>query len=237
MSIAAPRWVGVAGLLGLLAGAIVMMAAPGNPGALRLSGVSLLWWYTAGVAPLGAILLRCLPAEIADETNAWALAAAWTSPAVLGLVGAGVFSGAPGAPAIALAVLVGPLVARLDPATAEPVRSSVVARLAIIVGIGLVLWANFLLLVDVACLLGLPRWATSVVVAGVALLVPVLLRERPAAASRVSLAGAASVAFVALAAVVGVALATSPWGAWKSVASRPALTFGERDPWVTTGRT
>src|SRR5262245_6318700 len=70
MSIAAPRWVGVAGLLGLLAGAIVLMAAPGNPGALRLSGVSLLWWYTAGVAPLGAILLGvrigCLPAEIAD---------------------------------------------------------------------------------------------------------------------------------------------------------------------------
>src|SRR5262249_60386174 len=88
-----------------------------------------------------------------------------------------------------------------------------------------------------ARLLVLPRWATSVVVAAVALLVPLLLRERPAAASRVSLAGAASVAFVALAAVVGVALATSPWGAWKSVASRPALTFGERDPWVTTGRT
>ena len=241
MSIAAPRWVGVAGLLGLLAGAIVLMAAPGNPGALRLSGVSLLWWYTAGVAPLGAILLivlvRCLPVEIADDTNAWAVAAAWTSPAVLGLVGAGVFSGAPGAPAIALAVLVGPLVARLDPAAAEPLRPSVVARLAIIVGIGLVLWANFLLLVDVARLLGLPRWPTSLVVAAVALLVSVLLRERPAAASRVSLAGAASVAFVALAAVVGIALATSPWGAWKSVASRPALTFGERDPWVTTGRT
>src|SRR4029450_2549649 len=69
-----------------------------------------------------------------------------------------------------------------------------------------------------------------------ALLVPVLLRENPAAASRASLAGAGGVAFVALVAVVGIALATSPWGAWQSVASRPALTFGERDPWVTTGR-
>jgi len=53
----------------------------------------------------------------------------------------------------------------------------------------------------------------------------------------VPLAVAGGVAFVALVAVVGIALATSPWGAWKSVASRPAITFGERDPWVTGGRT
>jgi len=241
MSIAAPRWVGVAGLLGLLAGAIALMAAPGNPGALRLSGVSLLWWYTAGIAPLGAILLvvlvRSLPAEIADGTSGWAAGAAWTSPVILGLVAAGVFSGSPGAPAVALAVPVAPLVARLDPVTGEPSRPSVVARLAIIAGIGLVLWANFLLLVDVARLLGLPRWTTSIAVAAVVLLMPLLVRENPAAPSRVSLAGAGSAAFVALAAVVGIALATTPWAAWKGVASRPALTFGERDPWVTAGRT
>src|SRR5262245_2074797 len=241
MSIAAPRWVGVAGLLGLLAGAIVLMAAPGNPGALRLSGVSLLWWYTAGIAPLGAILLvvlvRSLPAEIADGTSGWVVGAAWTSPVILGLVAAGVFSGSPGAPAVTLAVLGAPRVARLDPVVGEPSRPSVVAWLAIIVGIGLVLWANFLLLVDVGRLVGLPRWATSIAVAAVALLAPVLLPENPAAASRVSLAGAGSVAFVVLAAIVGIALATSPWGAWMSVASQPALTFGHRDPWVTTGRT
>src|SRR4029453_19226199 len=132
--------------------------------------------------------------------------------------------------AIALAVLVAPLVARLDPAAAEPSRPSVVARLAIVAGIGLVLWANFLLLVDVAGVLGLPRWATSNAVAAVALLVPVLLRENPAAASRASLAGAGGVAFVALVAVVGIALATSPWGAWQSVASRPAPPLGARAP-------
>jgi hypothetical protein len=241
MSIAAPRWVGVAGLLGLLAGAIVLMAAPGNPGALRLSGLSLLWWYAAVVAPLATILLvvlvRRVPAETVGGTSGWAFAAAWTSPVVLGLVAAGVFSGASGAPAVALAVLVAPLVARLDPAAGEASRPGVVARLAIIVGVGLVLWANFLLFVDVARLLSLPRWATSIVVAAVALLVPVLLHQNPAVGSRVSLASAGGVAFVALVAVVGIALATSPWGAWKSVASRPALTFGERDPWVTTGRT
>jgi hypothetical protein len=241
MSIAAPRWVGVAGLLGLLAGSIVLIAAPGNPGAIRLSGVSLLWWYAAVVAPLTAILLvvlvRRAPAEPAGGTSGWAAVATWTSPVILGLVAAGVFSGAPGAPVAALAVLVAPLVARLAPAVGEASRPSVVARLALVVGIGLVLWANFLLFVDVARLLGLPRWATSIAVAVVALVVPVLLCENPTATARLSLAGAGGVGFVALVAVVGIALATSPWGAWTSVASRPALTFGERDPWVTEGRT
>ena len=241
MSIAAPRWVGVAGLLGLLTGAIVLMAAPGNPGAVRLSGMSLLWWYAAVVAPLAAILLvvavQRAPGETRSGTSGWAAAAAWTSPVVLGLVAAGAFAGAPAAPAVALAVLVAPLVARLDPVVGEASRPSVVARLAIAVGVGLILWANFLLFVDVARGLSVPRWATSVVVAAVALLVPVFLRGNLEASSRVSLAVAGGVAFVALVAVVGIALATSPWGAWKSVASRPALTFAERDPWVTAGRT
>ena len=241
MSIAAPRWVGVAGLLGLLAGAIALMAAPGNPGALRLAGVSLLWWYAAIVAPLAAILLivavRRPPGETASGTSGWAGAAAWTSPVVLGLVAAGVFAGAPAAPAVALAVLVAPLVARLDPGVGEASRPGVVGRLAIVVGVGLVLWANFLLFVDVARGLGLPRWVTSIVVAAVVLLVPMLLGGNLAPGSRVSLAVAGGVAFVALVAVVGIALATWPWGAWKSVASRPALTFAERDPWVTAGRT
>jgi len=241
MSIAALRRVEVAGLLGLLAGTIVLMAAPGNPGAVRLSGVSLLWWYAAVVAPLAAILLvvflRRASADTAPGPSGWATAATWTSPVVLGLVAARVFSGAPGASTVALAVLVAPLIARLDPTAGEASRSSFVARLAIVIGIGLVLWANFLLLVDVARLLGLPRWATSILVAAVALLVPVLLRGDREAESRAPLALAGGVAFVALVAVVGVALATSPWGAWKSVASQPAIIFGERDPWVTGGRT
>jgi hypothetical protein len=241
MSIAAPGRVEVAGLLGLLAGTIVLMAAPGNPGALRLSGVSLLWWYATVVAPLAAILLvvfvRRASVEAGPGPGGWATAVTWTSPVVLGLVAVRVFSGAPSAPTVALAVLVAPLIARLDPTAGEASRPSLVARLAIVVGIGLVLWANFLLLVDVARLLGFPRWATSILVAAVALLVPVLLRGDRETESPVPLAVAGGVAFVALVAVVGIALATSPWGAWKSVASRPAITFGERDPWVTGGRT
>src|SRR4029450_13186093 len=73
MSIAAPRWVGVAGLLGLLAGSIVLIAAPGNPGAIRLSGGSLLWWSGAVAPPPPAILRVVLvgraPAEPAGGTS------------------------------------------------------------------------------------------------------------------------------------------------------------------------
>src|SRR2546427_68625 len=102
MSIAAPRRVGIAGLLGLLAGAIVLMPAPGNPGALRLAGVGLLWWYAALVAPLAAVLLvivvRRASPEAGTGAGGSAALAAWTSPVVLALVAARVFSGAPEEP-------------------------------------------------------------------------------------------------------------------------------------------
>src|SRR5262245_55457348 len=84
MPIAAPRRVGVAGLLGLLAGALVLMVAPGNPGALRLAGIGLLWWYAAVAAPLASALLvaavqRSVPASTSRRPMALAIAG-WTSP-------------------------------------------------------------------------------------------------------------------------------------------------------------
>ena len=39
-------------LLVLLAGAPLLALAPAVPGAVRLAGVSLLWWYAGLVAPL-----------------------------------------------------------------------------------------------------------------------------------------------------------------------------------------
>ena len=168
---------------------------------------------------------------------------------VLALVAARVFSGAPEAPTIVLAILVAPLIALLCPATDAAQRPNRVAALGISAGVGLVLWANLLLLADVAELLGLPRWATSIVAASVALLAVALLRGDTAdeAGPRLFQAGLRSpglwllyvsgLGFVALVTVVAVALAASPWGAWKDVASRPALTFGARNPWVTEGRT
>jgi hypothetical protein len=41
-------------LLGLLAGAVVLALAPAAPGAVRVGGVSLLWWYAGAAAPLAA---------------------------------------------------------------------------------------------------------------------------------------------------------------------------------------
>ena len=248
MSIAIPRRVGVASLLGLLAGTLVLMLVPGNPGAIRLGGVGLLWWYAAAVAPLAAVVVILVVQHASSPTAsgfAWANAAAWTSPVVLALVAARVFTGAPDAPAIALAALLAPLIAGLHPAGES--RSNHVATLALAVGIGLVLWANCLLLADVAWLLGFPRWATSFVAAAAALLTVTLLggdgHVNPAASHRhagVGLAlvyGAAGLAFVGIVGIIAATLVTSPWAAWRSAASRPVLTFGERDPWVTEGRT
>src|SRR5947199_245334 len=142
MPVAAPRRVGVAGLLGLLAGALVLMVAPGNPGALRLAGIGLLWWYSAAVAPCAAVLL------------------------------------------------------------------------------------------------GLPRWAAGVLATLVALVTLELAQAAGVArGGGLTLLYASALGFVALVALVAVTLVVSPWGAWRAVASRSALTFSELSPWVTEGRT
>ena len=44
-------------LLVLLAIAPLLALAPFAPGAVRLAGVSLLWWYTGLIAPLAATLI------------------------------------------------------------------------------------------------------------------------------------------------------------------------------------
>jgi hypothetical protein len=52
MSEARRRAIGA--LLLLLAVAPLLALAPSAPGAVRLAGVSLLWWYTGLIAPLAA---------------------------------------------------------------------------------------------------------------------------------------------------------------------------------------
>src|SRR5437867_10943896 len=146
MPVAAPRRVGVAGLLGLLAGALVLMVAPGNPGALRLAGIGLLWWYSAAVAPCAAVLLatlgqRAAPASASRRPTVLALAA-WTSPALLALVAARTFSGGPDAPALALAALVAPLIALLAPTAGGERRPSLVTALAVGAAAGFILWRS-----------------------------------------------------------------------------------------------
>ena len=51
------RRIGIAALLVLLAIAPLLALAPAAPGAVRVGGVSLLWWYAALVAPLIATAL------------------------------------------------------------------------------------------------------------------------------------------------------------------------------------
>ncbi len=50
------RWAIVA-LLALLALVPLLALAPSAPGAVRLAGVSLLWWYAGLFAPLAAIAI------------------------------------------------------------------------------------------------------------------------------------------------------------------------------------
>src|SRR5437867_5143896 len=270
MPIAAPRRVGAAGLLGLLAGALVLMFAPGNPGALRLLGIGLFWWYAAFAAPLVAVLLvagsqgLALRSGPASHHSTVLAIAAWTSPVLLALVAARALAGGPDAPALALAAVVAPLIAFLCPATRGTQRPNLVATLAVGAGLGFMLWANLLLFADVAGLLGLPRWATATLATLVALLTVELAqaadtgvpraRQRPARGRaqgdagarfyRMALRGggltllyASALGLIALVAIIAATLVVSPWGAWREVASRPALTFGERSPWVTDGRT
>lgn len=48
------RRIGIAALLALLAIAPVLALAPAAPGAVRIAGVSVLWWYSALLAPVVA---------------------------------------------------------------------------------------------------------------------------------------------------------------------------------------
>jgi hypothetical protein len=54
MSAARRRWLGIAALLVLLLAAPLLALAPALPGAVRVAGVSLLWWYAGLVAPVVA---------------------------------------------------------------------------------------------------------------------------------------------------------------------------------------
>jgi hypothetical protein len=52
MSVSRGRRTAITALLVLLVGAPLLALAPAAPGAVRVAGVSLLWWYAGVVAPL-----------------------------------------------------------------------------------------------------------------------------------------------------------------------------------------
>jgi hypothetical protein len=52
MSVPRRRHAAIVALLILLVGAPLLALAPAAPGAVRVAGVSLLWWYAGVVAPV-----------------------------------------------------------------------------------------------------------------------------------------------------------------------------------------
>jgi len=215
----------------VLAGAIVLVLGPFDPGAVRLAGVSLTWWYAGFAAPLAAAAVTALALVGQRPADALGRLATWTSPVLFGAIAARVFSGDPGGPLLVLGVLVAPLLALLAERGSHPGRP--LGGLACVVGIGLVLWANVALLVDAARPLGVERW--HVVVLAVPVLVLPSLAPR-VARRRAMLMAIALGLLVAVLGTLGATLGASPWTAWAEVAGRPALVFGERSAWVTEGK-
>jgi len=60
MSVSRGRRTAITALLVLLVGAPMLALAPAAPGAVRVAGVSLLWWYAGLVAPLLATALAII---------------------------------------------------------------------------------------------------------------------------------------------------------------------------------
>jgi len=240
MSETAAGRVGVVVLLVLLAAVVVVPSLPGDPGAVRLAGVGVLWWFVACAAPLVATLTTCaflrVPTSRSNTRTATLRAVAtWASPVVLTAVAARVFAGSPEAPVLVLSVTVAPLLALLTP-SADPAPSpNRVAGLAAAAAVGLVLCANLGAVADVARLAGVPRHAALTLSAATAFLGVAWRAARRPVGDAAVLAGAAGVV-LPLVVIGAVAVAVPPWTAWSRTASRPALTFGERSAWVTDGR-
>jgi hypothetical protein len=57
MSVGRGRRSAIAALLLLLAGAPLLALSPVSPGAVRVAGVSLTWWYAGALAPLAATVI------------------------------------------------------------------------------------------------------------------------------------------------------------------------------------
>jgi len=67
MSGARGRRMGIAALLVLLVITPVLALAPAAPGAVRLTGVSLLWWYAGLAAPLASTVIAIVLLVRHDE--------------------------------------------------------------------------------------------------------------------------------------------------------------------------
>jgi hypothetical protein len=157
--------------------------------------------------------------------------AAWLQPALLAGLALRVAAGEPDAPWLALAALIAPLVALLQPVR-RPAKPEAVTGVAAAAVAALLLAANFLMAADAAMLVGGAAWQGVGLASALALLVPLAPAARQLGPPAVTLGA------VALALSLGaVALTTgiAPWTAWSHSGLRPALTFSEASAWVQEG--
>lgn len=231
---------GTGALLVLLALFALLLLAPLNPGAVRVLGVSLSWWYGGILAPLLAVLITvsCLkPPGVRPVTGpmpATSSVSVWITPALLFSVPAELLTRGSEGLWIALLVVVAPLLGLLlvtPPRDAAPPHPASTFSLALM---GFVLlWANLLLVGDVARSLGLSRPTGILVVAGSMF---VVTAWAPARRRGLALALPALLALLIPLGVVVERADRLPLAAWSHAASLPAFRFPSESPWVTEGR-
>ena len=171
---------------------------------------------------------------------------AWTTPVALAAVSARVFAGALDAPLLVLVLVAAPMVALLRrpapvaagvaPAAASMAPAAAGGAHAVVAtpGLALVLTANVIVLTDLARLLGIGR-ELALAIGLLLLLLPIALDAGSEDWS--GAIGAAGIAAVLVALLlIAVVIGVSPLTAWRDLASRPSLTFGERSVWVGNGR-
>lgn len=233
------RRLGPGALLALLALFALLLLAPWNPGAVRLAGVSLSWWYAGAMAPLLAVLITvsCLrPSEIgaaADPMPVTSSFSVWITPALLFSVPTELLTRGSEGLWIALLVVVAPLLGLLlaptrDAAPPQPASMFSLALMGFVL-----LWANLLLAGDVARSLGHSRPAGILAVAGSLFVVTAWAPFR-----RWGLV-LAPLAVLALLIPLGIVVDRAdrlPLAAWSHAASLPAFRFPSESPWVTDGR-
>lgn len=231
---ARPGAAGLVALLGLLLGGLALVHAPRDPGAIRIAGVSALWWYVGLVAPLGAGVVACLTLRRARRSSAGGdpvgAVALWTAPAVLAPAAGLTFEGAADAPLVMLVALLAPLVTLLGPLPTT--RTGPASALVVAAVVVMVLGANLLVLGDAAAVLGVERWrAVAVVAAAWVVGAGAVPRRWRAGALVLGLAGLATPLVI-----VAMAIGAAPWDAWRDVARQERLVFEDGSAWVTEGR-
>lgn len=218
----------------------LLLLAPLNPGAVRVLGVSLSWWYAGALAPLLVVLITvgCLaPSGKSADTPALAAAgraSVWMTPALLFFLPVEILTGGSRGLWIVLLVLIAPLLSLLlvqrrgEAAPLPPASPLILALMAVVL-----LWANLLLVADVARWLGFSR-PSGVLAAAAAVFVVTTWNT-----SRRWGPLLAPLGLLALLLSLGIVAASAdrpPVRAWSHAASLPAFRFHPESPWVTEGR-